>query len=108
MALDWFSNTKINQQVIDRYKLSSDASQEDTQLIVGSDADTEATRRLALRSAQHYTYKFTGTSRLLGLQLGQTVTLTHSRFNLSSGVTAQVIMLAPNWTTGYVDVEVFV
>lgn len=111
MADAWVSNTKTNQYVIDKYKLAQDAKQVDTQLIESAAADTEADRRLSLWSAQHFVFKFTATSGMLALRLGQGVNLIHSRFNLynsGSGRAGQVVGLYPNWTAGTVDVEVFI
>lgn len=94
-----------------QYNLSLDVPQTDTQLINATEAAAECTRRLTYYSQQHIVYKFTGTSKLLGLRLGQGVTLTHSRFNLynsGAGRTGQVVSLSPNWTNGSVEVEVLI
>jgi hypothetical protein len=110
-AQDWLSLTILNQPVITKYALSQDVTQTDTQLINADEALTEAKRRLDFYSSQRIVYRFTGISKLLGLKLGQQVTLIHSRFNLynsGSGVAGQVITLLPNWTTGHVDVEVLI
>ena len=110
-AQDWLSLTELNQLVIAKYALSQDITQTDTQLIDYAEALTEAKRRLDFYSSQRIVYKFTGISKLLGLKLGQQVTLIHSRFNLynsGSGVIGQVITLSPNWSTNRVDVEVII
>ena len=115
LAKDWLSLTLLNQETIDNYTLAQDTTQIDTQLIDTTQAQAEAKRRLAFYSKQRIIYKFTGTSRLLGLKLGQQVTLIHSRFNLYNldnntplGRIGQVVTLSPNWTTGQVDVEVLI
>lgn len=111
MAEEWLSTTVLNTQKIQQYELSQDAQQQDTNLIATLDAQTEAQRLLDYYSAQRTVYRFTGTPRLLGLQLGQTVALVHSRFNLynsGAGYAGQVISLTPNWTTGRVEVEVII
>jgi len=105
---EWFSTTKTDDAVAGLYSLSTEVTQIDTQLITSSDADTECQSRLNYYKTQHTVYKFTGTPKLLGLQLGQAVTLTHSRFNLTNGPTGQVVSLSPNWTTGSVEVEVLI
>ena len=110
-AQDWLSLTVLNQPVIAKYELSQDIAQTDTQLIKTDEALTEAKRRLDFYSTQRIVFKFTGISKLLGLKLGQQVTLIHSRFNLynsGNGVVGQVITLSPNWATGRVDVEVII
>lgn len=121
LAQDWLSLTLLDQPTIAKYSLSQDAGQIDSLLISNAEAATEAQRRLTFYKSQHIIYKFTGTARLLGLKLGQQITLVHSRFNLytpsvgmvnagvvGAGVVGQIISLSPNWTTGHVDVEVLI
>lgn len=111
MSTEWYSKTATNPTVSSRYKLNVDPVQKDTLLIDGTQADTEATRLKDYFSASKTIYKFTGISRLLSLQLGQAVNLTHSRFDLykgGAGVSGQVYSLAPNWLEGTIEVEVIV
>lgn len=105
---EWLTTTVNDNTTINLYKLSSDAQQQDTQLITTASAQGEATRRLNLYKTQKMIIKFRGTSRLLSLKLGQAVLLTHERFGLELGKQCQVISLSPNWTTNTVDVEVLV
>lgn len=91
-----------------RYSLDSLPVPKDTLLIRDVDALAEATRLTEYYKVPRIVYKFTGTSKLLSLKLGQAVVLTHSRFNLSQGKTGQVIKLSPNWLNGNVEVEVLV
>lgn len=110
-ALDWLTVTSVNQNLVSLYSLPTDVPQVYTSLITTEDAQTEADRRRTYYSGSKTVYKFTGTTRLLGLQLGQTITLISGRFNLynsGTGVTGQVITLSPNWTTGRVDIEVLI
>lgn len=111
MAEEWLTNTVVNSAQIAKYKLSQDVVAQTTNLIVSSDASVEAQKRLDYYSTQKTIYKFTGTSKLLGLELGQNLTLIHSRFNLynsGNGYLGQVVSLAPNWSTGKVEVEVII
>lgn len=89
------------------YKLTSDPEQVNTCLLVTSEAQTEATRRNSMFNTNRLTYKFTGTRKLLGLLLGQSVTITHNRFGLSA-TAAQVISVSPNWVDMTTEVEVLV
>jgi hypothetical protein len=107
-AEEWFSTTKTDDVTAGLYSLTTEVAQVDSHLITSSDADLECQSRLNYYKTQHTVYKFTGTPRLLGLQLGQAVTLTHSRFNLTNGPRGQVVSLSPNWTTGSVEVEVLI
>lgn len=105
---EWLTVTKTDSTAAGLYNLSTEAKEVATQLVSSTDAETECQRRLDYYKTSHTVYKFTGTPKLLGLQLGQAVTLTHSRFNLTNGPTGQVISLSPNWTTGSVEVEVLI
>ena len=105
---EWLTVSKTDSTIAGLYSLPTDVTEVTTQLVSGTDADTECQRRLDYYKTQHTVYKFTGTARLLGLQLGQQVNLTHSRFNLALGVNGQVVTLSPNWTTGSVEVEVLI
>lgn len=110
-ADEYLSVIKLNQSVIQMYKLSNECTQINTQLLTEQTADDEAFTRLNYYSVQHTVYKFTGTRKLLSLVLGQSVNLMHSRFGLyngGSGVQGQVVTLAPNWSTGLIDVEVVI
>lgn len=82
--------------------------QQDSMLIVQEDAAVEAARRLAIYKNQHRIYRFVGFPRLLGLNLGDAVSLTSSRFGLEGGQLGTVISLQPDWITSKVTVEVFV
>ena len=90
------------------YKLNVIPEEKVGLLLSASDANAEATRLNAYTKVPRITYRFTGTSRLFSLVLGQQVTLTHNRFNLNNGKIGQVISLSPNWSSGKIDVEVLV
>ena len=104
----WYSNTIVDASVQATYKLTSAPVQKDTRLIVGSDCATLATFLNNYFKVPHTVYAFTGTAKLLGLKLGQGVTLTHNRFGLNTGKSGQVITLAPDWVNGTVNVEVII
>ncbi|MFI3221379.1 MAG: hypothetical protein QX189_20020 [Methylococcales bacterium] len=90
------------------YKLDALPVVKDTMLIIGSEATTEATRLNNYFKTPRKVYKFTGFPKLMSLKLGQPVVLQHNRFGLSSGVSGQVISLAPNWLTSTIEIEVIV
>jgi len=104
----WYSNTVVDASVQSTYKLTTAPIQKDTRLIVGSDAANFATFLNNYFKVPHTVYAFTGTAKLMGLKLGQGVTLTHNRFGLNSGKSGQVITLAPDWANGTVNVEVII
>ena len=105
---EWYSNTITDLTVQSLYKVDISPIQKDTALIYGTDALALATRLNNYFKVPKIVYSFTGTSALLSLKLGQQVTLTHNRFNLSSGKTGQVISLSPDWMAGTINVEVII
>lgn len=110
-ATEWYTSTSVNTDVRTRYKLHDDPQQKETLLIDSGSAATEAVRLRDYFSIPRTIYKFTGKARLLSLQLGQTVTLTHNRFDLynsGTGRTGQVYSLNPNWLKSTVEVEVII
>jgi hypothetical protein len=80
----------------------------DTLLLKGTDAQLEANRLGSLHGIQRTIYGFKGTSKCLGLVLGQLVNITHNRFGLSSGANGQVVSISPDWLNGQVSVEVLI
>lgn len=105
---EWLTATQSDTAVQSTYKLDLEPVQQDTNLMVGTDAINEATRRLNLYKVTRTTYKFEGTAAMLLLELGQAVTLYSSRFGLSAGVLGMVTSLTPDWQTGHVTVEVLI
>lgn len=106
-ATEYLTVTNTTAGIGTDYKLTVNPEQVNTCLIVTSDATAEASRRNTYFNSPRMVYKFTGTRKLLGLVLGQSVTITHNRFNLS-GTTAQVISLSPDWERKIVEVEILV
>jgi hypothetical protein len=104
----WYSNTVVDAGVQATYKLTAAPVQKDTRLITGSACAAFATFLNNYFKVPHTVYAFTGTTKLLGLKLGQGVTLTHNRFGLNAGKSGQVITLAPDWANGTVNVEVII
>lgn len=101
----------VDTSVKSTYKLSDTTEPQESLLIVKSDATAEATRRNNYFKVPRTVYKFTGTSKLLSLVLGQSITVIHSRFNLynaGAGRVGQVISLNSNWAKSTVDVEVII
>ena len=111
-ATEWLTTTSTaSPTLISNYKLDIDPVQQDTMLLVTTDAVTEASRQVSYYTVQRYVYRFTGVPKLLALRLGQQVYLCHNRFNLYNsglGKLGQVVSLSPNWTTAYIDIEVII
>jgi hypothetical protein len=104
----WYSTTVVDTAVQSTYKLTTAPVQKDTKLIAGADSLALATYLNNYFKVPRTIYSFTGTAKLMGLKLGQGVTLTHNRFGLNAGKSGQVITLAPDWANGTVNVEVII
>lgn len=104
----WYSTTVLDTAVQSKYKLDSIAVQKDTNLLSSRDAAALALKLNNYFKVPRTVYAFTGTAKLLGLKLGQGITLTHNRFGLNSGKAGQVITLAPDWASGTVNIEVII
>lgn len=108
MNTEWYTITSVDTAAVNNYNLTTDTQQVDTALITTSDCQTECDRRLNYYKTPRTVFKFTGVAKLLSLQLGQQVTLTHPRFGLDAGKVGQVVSLNPNWSRDQVEVEVIV
>jgi len=108
-AKEWLEAIAKDDALVSLYSASEvPTSQRDTLLIDTTSAETEVARLLNYFKIQRTVYSFTGSPKLLSLKLGQPVVLQHSRFGLESGKSGQVVTLNPDWTKGYVEVEVIV
>lgn len=107
-AQEYLTVTQTDTTVQSTYNLNVEPIQINTLLMVGSDAQTEATRRLNLYKVPRTTYRLEATAGALLLTLGQAVTLYSNRFGLSAGVLGMVTALTPNWQNGHVTVEVMI
>jgi hypothetical protein len=107
-ADEYLAVTQSDSAVAAVYKLDAEPIQRDTLLLGTADADAEATRELDLYKTPRTVFGFEGFSRLLTLELGQAVTLTHPRFGLAAGKTGMVVKLQPDWINCRVNVEVLI
>lgn len=105
---EWSTKTVIDTSIQGTYRLEVDPVAKETLLLVGSEAQTEATRLNDYYKVPRTIYKFTGTSKLLSLELGQAVNLIFPRFGLDNGVSGQVVSLSPSWGTSTIEVEVII
>ena len=105
---EWLTVAATNSAVAVNYRLSAEVDQADTLMLVATDAQAEANRRLALWSVQRNVIGYTGASHMLLTELGSAQTITHPRFNLGSGKTGQVVSLNRDWVTGSVDLGVLI
>lgn len=104
---EWLTETEGDTAVQALYKLNIEPVQRDTCLQTRADAAVEAARQLDLFKVPRTVYEFVGFESMFLLELGQAVTLTHSRFGLSSTL-GMVVSLAPDWIANRVTVGVLV
>jgi hypothetical protein len=103
---EWLTSTASDSGVATTYKLMAEPVQQDTLLLVKSDADAEAARRLALWKVQRTVYAYDGYPALMLQPLGGYQTITASRFGMSGGVSAQIVSVERDWLVSRVKFEV--
>lgn len=106
-AREWFTEEQEDASVKSIYKLSGEPEQVDTYLQDEADAAAEATRRLTLKKTQRTLYSFRGRPRLSELELNDGITVTHSRYGLTS-TPALVTAITISWGSLIVDLEILV
>jgi hypothetical protein len=105
-AQEWLTSTASDATTATLYKLMQQPVQQDSLLLVKTDADAEAARRLALWKTQRTVFRYEGEPDLMLEQLGGYQTLTHSRFGLSGGVSGQIVAVERDWLKTTVAFEV--
>lgn len=105
---EWLTRVQRDSAVATTYKLYAEPEQEDTLLLVGTDAENEALYRLNLWKVPRTIYSFTGNQELMLLDLGDTIDLYGDRYGLDVGAKAVVISIKTNWFSKQVQVEVMV
>jgi lysophospholipase L1-like esterase/chitodextrinase len=105
LSNEFLTITRTNNLVSTLYKLDAEPIQRDTLLLATADASAEADRHMDIFKTPRTVFGFELFSQGLFLNLGDAVTLTHPRFNLSAGKTGTVIKLQPDWMTSRVYVE---
>jgi hypothetical protein len=90
------------------YKETGTVAVENTLLLKELNANNESDKRLGLWSTQRFLITATYLPEFIFVQLGDIVTITSSRFNLSAGKLGLVYSISRNWITGMVDIGVLV
>ena len=103
------SKDAYDNDVLDKYKQTDAQDQEiETLLVVESDLQAEAARRLALWKTPRTVFRFVGYLDLMDIELGDTITITHPRLGLSSGAPGIVTRVETDFFAGRIGLEVFV
>lgn len=105
---EWMYTTITNNTVIVNYILTTAPQEELTLLNKKSEATAEATRRNNLWSTPRYLYTMKAYAHLLPVEIGDSITLTDSRFGLSAGKTGLVVSVSRDWLAGRAIIGVLV
>ena len=100
--------TKENTTKKTLYRDSGTVTEEETLLLVTSQAEAEAQKRLDLWQDQRYVITAEYLPHLMFVQLGDIVEIKSARFQLTSGKLGMVYSVVRNWTTGIVSIGVLV
>lgn len=108
LASEWRDAVASDAAVKNAYPLAQEISEE-TLLIDATAAATEATRRQGIRSILRHRYEvvLALTAETMTLDLGDVVSLTHDRYDLSDGELFRVIGLEPDAATGRLTVHLW-
>ena len=105
---EYLTVSAINNTSATLYRDTGSISEENTLLLIESEANTEASKRLALWQTQRMLVTATYLPQFIFVQLGDIVTITSNRFNLSSGKLGLVYSISRDWITGLVQIGVLV
>ena len=105
---EWLTATTTDSTAAANHNLYTEPVLEETMLLTGADATTEATRRLNLFNVQRVQFKYKGFGQLMLESLGNPQTIQHSRYGLTSGVTGQIIGISTDWLQQKAEIEVFI
>lgn len=94
--------------VMAAYKQNDTEGDVETLMVVDSDIEAEAQRRLNLWKVPRTVFRFAGFANLIALSLGDTITIQHPRLGLAAGKLAIVTSVDIDYVGGRVNVEVLV
>ena len=103
----WYIESK-DTSIESLYKDTGEVQEEITHLIIKSEAEAEAAKRLDFWKTPRYLVTATYLPHLLFLQLGETVLLKSNRFGLLSGKAGIVYSINRDWLTGFAEIGVLV
>lgn len=107
-AKEWLEASASDATVATQYGLPTKVDKTDTLLLDTAAATTEATRRLNLYKVQRYVFGFTTDISSLGINIGEYISLTSSRYGLNATKVGQVVSKTVNWFDNSISYEVLV
>lgn len=105
---EWLTVTSTDSTAASNFNLYTEPALEETLLLTGADALTEATRRLNLFNVQRVQFKYKGYGHLMLESLGNPQTIQHARYGLSSGVTGLITGMTTDWLQQKAEIEVLI
>lgn len=105
---EWLTVSRESSSVIADYKYPSDTTMRETFLVAEADAISQANKELTWKSVRRKTMMYEGYANLLTERVGDTQTLVHGRFGLSSGVSGQIIYKRTDWLAFKVEIGVLI
>lgn len=103
---EWLTATSVNEAVAAQYKLLTNPTMIETQLIEEASANAESDRLRDMWSVQRSVVGYDGFPHLLLETLGSPQTIQHKRFDLSAGVTGQIVSITSDWLKADVQIGV--
>lgn len=107
-AQEWLEANASDATVAANYGLTEEVEKQPTALLVTTDAQAEASRRLAIYKVHRYVYSLEANLGLMLVNLGDYVRIFNPRFGFSSGKIGQVVSTKVDWFTNSVTLEVLV
>lgn len=108
LSEEWAKKSAENAGVMTNYRQDDAEDDAPTLLVVESDVQAEAQRRLNLWSVPRTAFKFQGWAELMSLNLGETVTIKHPRLGLAAGKPGIITSMSEDYVAGRVTIEVLV
>lgn len=105
---EYLYETVTDSSVQNAYKLTSTAIEENTALLVKSEATTEVTRRNDLWKSPRFIVTFKAYGHLLPVELGDTINLTDSRFGLQNTKQGLVVRISRDWLNSRITIGVLI
>jgi hypothetical protein len=107
-AREWFYTNQNYPTIASAYAQSLEPVQKDTLLIVTSQAQAECLRLLDIFKTPRYIYTATYYAHMLPVELGDTISITHPRFELTTGKVGTVVEINRDWLRKRVTIGVFI
>lgn len=104
---EWKPANSIDTAVRDEYKLYDEAEQVDSLLLTSGAAQAEADRRRNLWDTPRFLLSATYFAHMLPVELGDTLTITHPRFNMTAKA-GLVVDISRDWLAGRITIGVLI